>query len=71
MGSEGQLSHPETELWFPIAPDVAVSPWGKAMTETLFEFAGNDVRRVNETIFKHSTIIAARSEALLRSLARL
>jgi hypothetical protein len=71
MGPTGELGHPATELWMPIAPDVAVSPWGSPMKEKLIVIEGDDVRRVNETIFKHSNIVAARSDALIRSLAGL
>lgn len=71
MGPTGELGHPATELWMPIAPDVAVSPWGRPKAEKLIAIEGDHVRRVNETIFKHSNIVAARSEALIRSLAGL
>lgn len=71
MGPTGELGHPATELWMPIAPDVAVSPWGQPKKEKLIGIEGDHVRRVNETIYKHSNIVAARSEALIRSLAGL
>lgn len=69
MGPDGNLGHPATELWFPIASDVAVSPWGPAFAEKLYLFSGDDVRRVNTVIAENSNIIAGRSEALIRSLA--
>jgi hypothetical protein len=41
------------------------------MKEKLIEINGDHVRRVNEVIYIHSNTVAARSERLLRSLARL
>lgn len=69
MGPDGRLGHPATELWMPIATDVAVSPWGPPNEEKLIAVEGDHVRRVNEIIFKHSNVVASRSEQLLRSLA--
>jgi hypothetical protein len=71
MGADGRLGHPDIELWLPIASDVAVSPWGAPMKEKLIEINGDHVRRVNEVIYIHNNTVAARSERLLRSLARL
>ena len=71
MGPTGELGHPATEIWMPIAPDVAVSPWGSPKSEKLIAIEWDHVRRVNQTIFQHSNIVAARSEALIRSLAGL
>ena len=70
MGSGGRLDDLDCELWFPIAADVAVSPWGAPKMEKLLSLEGSQIRRVNEVIFKQSNIVASRSEVLLRSLAR-
>jgi hypothetical protein len=69
MGVDGHLT--ATELWFPISADVAVSPGGSAMAEKLIDLGGSEVRHINEVIFQQSNAVASRSEALLRSLARL
>lgn len=71
MGPDGTLSHPETELWLPIAADVAVSPWGNTASEKLILIGTEHVRTINKVIFDHSNVIAGRSEALIRSLADL
>jgi hypothetical protein len=71
MGPGGELQQPTTELWLPIASDVAVSPWGQAGTEKLVGVTTDGIRRVNEEIFKHSNVVGACSEALLASLARI
>lgn len=69
MGPDGRLGHPAVELWMPIAPDVAVSPWGPPNEEKLIGINSDHVRRVNDVIFKYSNIAASRSDRLLRSLA--
>lgn len=71
MGPDGKLGHPATELWFPIASDVAVSPGGPRGFERLVPVSSDDVRRVNKVVAENSNIIAGRSEALIRSLAGL
>lgn len=71
MGPNGDLRDTSTDLWMPIAPDVAVSPWGKAGTEHLLVANGDAVRRINRVIFQQSNLVGARAEALLKSLARL
>ena len=56
--------------WLPISHDVAVEPYGPAGTETLVELTrDHDIRAINEASFRRSSIVAARSERLLHSLA--
>lgn len=69
MGPRSYLRDPETELCFPVAWDVAVSPCGKPMTEKLIGLDGEGVRGVNRAMFQQSNIVAARSQALIESLA--
>ena len=59
----------ENHLWLPISHDVAVEPYGIAGTETLVELNDDCVMSINETSFRESSIVAARSQLLLRSLA--
>ena len=59
----------ENHFWLPISHDVAVEPYGFAGTETLVELNDDCVRSINEASFLESSIVAARSEQLLRSLA--
>ena len=60
----------ESHAWLPLSHDVAVEPYGPAGTETLVELDQDHiVRSINEASFRHSSIVAARSEKLLRSLA--
>ena len=59
-----------SHAWLPISHDVAVEPSGPAGTETLVELAqDDDIRAINEGSFRRSSIVAARCERLLRSLA--
>ncbi len=59
-----------SHVWLPISYDVAVEPYGPTGTETLVELTrGDDIRAINEASFRQSSIVAARSERLLRSLA--
>ncbi len=65
------LSHPEVEMWLPIAYDIAVSPMPSPPCEKIIECTEDrHVRHLNEAIFKQSQIIAGRSHALIASLAR-
>jgi Protein of unknown function (DUF4238) len=71
MGPRGRqhLADPMVELWFPIASDVAVSPWGETAAEELVYLDGDQVRQVNRAIYDQSNIVAGRSPLLIRSLA--
>ncbi len=64
----GTLSDPETELWFPIAQDVAVSPFGRPGSELLHIVSDGDIRRINLQMLHQSTIIASGSKQLITSL---
>lgn len=60
----------ENHFWLPISHNVAVQPYDRAGTETLVELVDDrDIRAINEATFRESSIIAARSAQLLRSLA--
>lgn len=64
----GPLSNAETELWLPISRNVAVSPGGDAGAERLVRIEGDHVRKINNTIYKYSNVVAGRSERLIKSL---
>ena len=60
----------KSHAWLPISHDVTVEPYGTAGTETLVELTrDDDIRAINEASFRRSSVIAARSARLLRSLA--
>ena len=60
----------ENHFWLLISHDVAVQPYGHAAMETLVELVDDrDIRAIDEASFRKSSIIAARSAQLLRSLA--
>ncbi|WP_297586061.1 DUF4238 domain-containing protein [Roseibium sp.] len=71
MGATGHLGDHQTEFWMPIAPNVAVSPWGNVGAVDRHIMKPDDVRRLNTEIFKNSNLIAGRSPQLVRSLAGL
>lgn len=62
------LSDPSVEMWFPIARDVAVTPALPKGEEKLVAIKDFDVRAINASIYEQSTLIAGRSEELIRSL---
>lgn len=64
------LADPNMEAWLPISSDVAVSPGNGHEKEQLIAVSGNEVRRVNLTLFNQSNIVAARSDKLLHSLSK-
>lgn len=66
---ETRLGQPNVEVWLPIAPDVAVCAVpgkGREIVMTLNDFQW--LRAINAAIFLESTLIAGRSEALIKSL---
>jgi hypothetical protein len=65
------LGDDTVEVWLPIAPDIAISPAPKRETEILIQVSDKDIRHINEGIFSQSTIVAGRSEALIKSLANI
>ncbi len=67
--SETRLGHPEVELWLPIAHDVAICVIpgrGKEVVLTLDD--DRKIRSFNLAVLGQSTMIAGRSEALVKSL---
>jgi hypothetical protein len=66
------IADPTVEIWLPVAHDVAVSPAPvPSPTELLIEIQDDSpVRTINAAIFKQSTAIAGRSQALIASLSR-
>ena len=62
-----------SHAWLPISHDVAVEPLpGRPWEEEMVELTqDDDIRAINETSFGLSSIVAARSERLLRSLANM
>ena len=59
------------EPWLPISTNIAVSPYGPPENEALMYLSRNQVRKINEFIFRSSNIAAGRSKDLICSLARL
>lgn len=71
----GHLNDEKTELWFPIAHDVAVSPGSTNAPkhESLFKLGAKDtaaIRRLNRGVFGASSEVACRSYSLLHSLLK-
>ena len=62
------LSDPTVELWFPIASDVAVSPFA-GESEKLVLGNANAVHAINEAISKQSSVIAGCSREQIASLS--
>jgi hypothetical protein len=68
MGS-ADLRHPNSEIWLPIAPDVAVGFCQVGKPEELVVIPDMVIRRMNSLIALQSGMFAGRSEALIQSLA--
>lgn len=68
-GPSSNITHPDAELWLPIAPDVAISPWGPPRSEYLAHIHGDHVRSVNMAILENSNVIAGPACQLITSLA--
>jgi hypothetical protein len=65
------FNDPSVEVWFPISPDVAVTPIPEQGIEKIVQITGaHHVRAINLAISGQSTIIAGHSKALIESLAR-
>ena len=63
------LRFPEVEILFPISHDVMVTPGHLAGEENIVDLVETKwIRKVNETIFQQSSIIAGRSQRLIESL---
>lgn len=65
------LGDPGTELWLPIARDVAICSVGHAGSSELFEIDDAGVRKVNVTVALASTVIASASRELVEAYARI
>ncbi len=65
------LTDPSVEVWLPISSDIAVSPSPHEGRITVHNLKDGDVRYLNEAICRSSTMIAGRSAALVKSLARI
>ena len=59
----------DVEVWLPIAADVAVCMIRGIHGEIVKPASGDLVRKLNLASFRHSTVIAGRSESLISSLA--
>ena len=70
-GRSVELADPQTEYWVPIASDVIVGSVGEVGRDYFTIISADQVRMINKVIFKQSNKLAARSEMLIRSLARL
>jgi len=65
------LAYPAVLAWLPIAYDVAVTPASKPGKEEMVEVTNNQfVRWLNDEVFNQSTVIAGRSEVLVKSLTK-
>lgn len=64
------ISHPECELWLPIASDVVIGLGRGRSTETLVPVTAAQVRHLNSAAVSQSTVFASASADLTRSLAR-
>ncbi len=69
-GGNAHLASPTVQIWFPIASDVAVTPIFPRDSERLVIINDKNIRSINEAIFRQSTLIAGRSQALVASLSR-
>jgi len=66
--NRAHLSDPTVEVWLPIAHDIAITPFFTKGKEKLVSIDDRNIRKLNEAITRQSTIIAGRSEKLIRSL---
>ncbi|GJD73602.1 DUF4238 domain-containing protein [Methylobacterium goesingense] len=73
MSSRGRedLGDPESELWLPIASDVAVSTYGaKGEDRVVHLVQDRPIRQVNGALVGQSSVIASGSRDLLRAVTR-
>lgn len=70
LPGQGSLLNPEVEMWLPIAEDVAAGIGAGRGTERIFHATIDQIRHINLTLLKQSTIIASASPMLIRSLIR-
>lgn len=63
--------HAVMQSWLPIAPDVACAIHGQESEPQIVAASTEQVRVLNETLAKQSTIVSGRSEKLVASLSKL
>ena len=63
------LYHPDSEIYFPVSPDVALSIHGTKDQVVYFNADRAATRRANLSTIQHSDCIVSNSERLLQSLA--
>ncbi|MGB0694876.1 MAG: DUF4238 domain-containing protein [Rhodospirillaceae bacterium] len=71
LPGRSHLSDPTVEVWFPISPRVAISPAylrGECRVIPIKSVA--EIRHINVSVAKQSTIIASKSEKLISSLLK-
>lgn len=71
MGGTDDLRDPATELWLPISPHIAVTPWGRKGAAHRQDLTAAMVHKLNALVFRNSNVIAARSPAHLAPLRQL
>jgi hypothetical protein len=69
LGS-ADLTHPDSEIWLPIAPDVAIGFWRVAEPERVLWMPDIAVRHMNGSVASQSIMFAGRSKELVQSLSR-
>lgn len=72
MGIRGatDLNDERSEVWLPIAPDVAVGPGKRDQWEQIFPLTeAKPIRELNEATWSQSSMVVAKSPDLVRSLA--
>lgn len=67
-GISSELSKPTTELWLPITPTIAVSPFGRRGNDVTVELTDIAIRKINACIWQQSEGAASTSSQLLVSL---
>ncbi|MER9015394.1 DUF4238 domain-containing protein [Mesorhizobium sp. M0898] len=65
---EAQLNGARTELWLPVASDVAIAFTGSGKSQHVALWDGDQIRKVNQATAWGSSLIASRSPLLTRSL---
>ena len=59
-----------SELWLPIAPDLALGSHGRAPTMKYIQLDGAGTRKINEEIFVASDVVASSSRELVSALGK-
>lgn len=69
-GPTGRSGPPKYKIWLPISHSAAVSPYSLAGFLNRAVLSRDEIRRLNEAIFKNSNLVAGRSRQLIQSLAK-